>query len=108
MAAKEAGVERFFYSSSACVYAADKQTDADVVPLKEEDAYPAIAGGRLRLGEALQRADVPTLPRRLRSATRVARYHNVYGPHGTWDGGREKAPAAICRKVATAAAHRPA
>ena len=63
LAARDSGVERYFFSSSACVYAADKQTDPNVAPLKEEDAYPGDAGGRLRLGEAVQRADVPALPR---------------------------------------------
>ena len=60
---------------------------------------PGPGRGRLRMGEAVQRTDVPPLPRGFRSRTRVARFHNVYGPHGTWDGGREKAPAAMCRKV---------
>ncbi len=67
-----------------------------------ERRLPGRTRGRLRLGEALQRADVPALPEDFGLETRVARYHNVYGPYGTWDGGREKAPAAICRKVATA------
>ena len=102
LAARWTDVERYFFSSSACVYAADKQLSSDVDPLKEADAYPADARGRLRLGEALQRADVPPLPRGLRALHAVARYHNVYGPHGTYDGGREKAPAAICRKVTEA------
>ncbi len=101
-AAREHGVPRFFYSSSACVYAADKQDSADVAPLKEEDAYPAMPedgyGWEKLFSERMCRHfredfDVPT---------RVARYHNVYGPLGAWDDGREKAPAAICRKVAQA------
>lgn len=103
MAAKEAGVDRYFYSSSACVYAADKQTDVDVVALKEEDAYPALPedgyGWEKLFSERMARHFFEDYG----VATRVARYHNVYGPHGTWDGGREKAPAAICRKVAIAA-----
>ena len=70
-----------------------------VAGLTEERRLSGDAGRRLRLGEAVQRADVPPFPRGLRTETRVARYHNVYGPHGTYDGGREKAPAAICRKV---------
>jgi nucleoside-diphosphate-sugar epimerase len=102
LAARDQGVKRFFYSSSACVYNADKQTDAAVTPLREEDAYPALAedgyGWEKLFTERMcsHFADEFGLP------TRVARYHNVYGPQGTWDGGREKAPAAICRKVAQA------
>ncbi|MBI4499824.1 MAG: NAD-dependent epimerase/dehydratase family protein, partial [Gemmatimonadetes bacterium] len=99
MAAKEAGVKRFFYSSSACVYNADKQREFDVVPLKEEDAYPAMAED----GYGWEKLFSERMCRHFREdfglETRVARFHNVYGPHGTWDGGREKAPAAICRKV---------
>lgn len=103
MAARDAGVGRYFYSSSACVYAADKQTDADVIALKEEDAYPAMPED----GYGWEKLFSERMARHFREdygmATRIARYHNVYGPYGTWDGGREKAPAAICRKVATAA-----
>jgi nucleoside-diphosphate-sugar epimerase len=99
MAARTAGVERFFYSSSACVYAAGKQTSADVIPLREEDAYPAMAED----GYGWEKLFSERMCRHFREdfglTTRVARYHNVYGPYGTWDGGREKAPAAICRKV---------
>ncbi len=99
MAAKEHGVERFFYSSSACVYNQEKQKSEDVVALKEEDAYPADAED----GYGWEKLFTERLCRHFREdfglTTRVARYHNVYGPHGTWEGGREKAPAAICRKV---------
>lgn len=100
MAAQQAGsVERFFYSSSACVYNADKQRSADVVPLKEEDAYPAMPED----GYGWEKLFSERMCRHFREdfglTTRVARFHNVYGPHGTYDGGREKAPAAICRKV---------
>jgi GDP-D-mannose 3', 5'-epimerase len=99
MGALEGGVSRLFYSSSACVYAADKQTSADVTPLKESDAYPAMAED----GYGWEKLFSERMCRHFREdfglATRVARYHNVYGPHGTWEGGREKAPAAICRKV---------
>lgn len=99
MAAKDAGVKRFFYSSSACVYNADKQKSEDVVPLKEEDAYPAMPED----GYGWEKLFSERMCRHFREdfglETRVARYHNVYGPHGTWEGGREKAPAAICRKV---------
>lgn len=98
-AAKEAGVERYFYSSSACVYAADKQTSADVTPLKEEDAYPAMPED----GYGWEKLFSERMCRHFREdfglTTRMARFHNVYGPNGTWKGGREKAPAAICRKV---------
>jgi GDP-D-mannose 3', 5'-epimerase len=98
-AAREAGVTRFYYSSSACVYNADKQQSADVIPLKEEDAYPAMPED----GYGWEKLFSERMCRHFREdfglATRVARYHNVYGPHGTWEGGREKAPAAICRKV---------
>lgn len=102
MAAREHGVRRFFYSSSACVYAADKQGSADVVPLKEEDAYPAMPED----GYGWEKLFSERMCRHFREdfgvPTRVARYHNVYGPLGAWDDGREKAPAAICRKVAQA------
>jgi GDP-D-mannose 3', 5'-epimerase len=99
IAAKEANVQRFFYSSSACVYNADKQTNSNVVALKEEDAYPAMPED----GYGWEKLFSERMCRHFREdfglETRVARYHNVYGPHGTWDGGREKAPAATCRKV---------
>jgi nucleoside-diphosphate-sugar epimerase len=102
VAAREAGVGRFFYSSSACVYAADKQLDPDNPFLTEPDAYPALAED----GYGWEKLFSERMARHFREdygiATRVARYHNVYGPHGSWDGGREKAPAALCRKVATA------
>jgi GDP-D-mannose 3',5'-epimerase len=99
MAAKKFGVPRFFYASSACVYAADKQTTTDIVALKESDAYPA----QPEDGYGWEKLFSERMCRHFREdfgiATRYARYHNVYGSHGTWDGGREKAPAAICRKV---------
>jgi nucleoside-diphosphate-sugar epimerase len=102
LAAREAGVERLFYSSSACVYAAEKQTNADVVPLRESDAYPAMPedgyGWEKLFSERMCRHFLEDYG----FETRVARYHNVYGPFGTFDGGREKAPAAICRKVIAA------
>src|SRR2546421_10225067 len=102
MAAKDSGVKRFFYASSACVYAADKQTDPDVTALKEEDAYPALPED----GYGWEKLFSERMCRHFREdfglTTRIARYHNVYGPHGTYDGGREKAPAAISRKVAAA------
>jgi len=98
-AALEAGAQRFFYASSACVYNADKQRSPEVIPLKEEDAYPAMAED----GYGWEKLFSERMCRHFREdfglITRVARYHNVYGPDGTWEGGREKAPAAICRKV---------
>jgi len=98
-AALKAKVERYFYSSSACVYNADKQRSEAVIPLKEEDAYPAMPED----GYGWEKLFSERMCRHFREdfglTTRVARFHNVYGPHGTWDGGREKAPAAICRKV---------
>ena len=102
VAAQEAGTERFFYSSSACVYNGEKQSGADVTALKEEDAYPAMPED----GYGWEKLFSERMARHYREdyglATRVARYHNVYGPEGTYDGGREKAPAAICRKVIAA------
>jgi nucleoside-diphosphate-sugar epimerase len=103
MAAREAEVERYFYSSSACVYAAEHQTSPDVIALKESDAYPAMPedgyGWEKLFSERMCRHFLEDFG----VATRVARYHNIYGEYGTYDGGREKAPAAICRKVACAA-----
>ena len=99
MSARDAGIERFFYASSACVYNADKQKSPDVTPLTEEDAYPAMPED----GYGWEKLFSERMCRHFREdfglQTRIARYHNVYGPHGTWSGGREKAPAAICRKV---------
>ena len=102
LAARDLDVERFFYASSACVYAADKQKSAAVLPLREEDAYPAMPED----GYGWEKLFSERMCRHFREdfglETRIARYHNVYGPFGTWEGGREKAPAAICRKVAEA------
>ncbi len=99
LAARERGVERFFYSSSACVYNGDKQRDPHVTPLKEEDAYPALPED----GYGWEKLFTERMCRHFEEdfglQCRVARFHNVYGPLGTWAGGREKAPAAICRKV---------
>lgn len=101
-AAQKHDVERYFYSSSACVYAADKQTDPTVTALKESDAYPAMPED----GYGWEKLFSERMARHFREdfglATRMARYHNVYGPEGTWTGGREKAPAAVCRKIAEA------
>jgi nucleoside-diphosphate-sugar epimerase len=99
VAAREAGTKRCFYSSSACVYNASKQTNPDVTALKEDDAYPAMPED----GYGWEKLYSERMARHFHEdfglETRVARYHNVYGPWGTYDGGREKAPAAICRKV---------
>ena len=102
MAAKKHGVERFFYSSSACVYAADKQVNPDVTALKEADAYPAMAEDGSGWEKLFSERMCRHFTEDFGLLTRVARYHNVYGPIGTYEGGREKAPAAICRKVITA------
>ncbi|HAB17526.1 MAG TPA: NAD-dependent dehydratase [Verrucomicrobiales bacterium] len=102
MAARDLGVQRYFYASSACVYNADKQRDQNVTALKEADAYPALPED----GYGWEKLFSERMCRHFREdfgvVTRVARYHNVYGPFGTYDGGREKAPAAMCRKVITA------
>ena len=102
MAAREAGVQRYFFASSACVYAADKQLVPQIEPLKESDAYPAMPED----GYGWEKLYSERMCRHFREdfgiQARAARYHNVYGTHETYDGGREKAPAAICRKVAQA------
>ena len=98
-AAQTHGAQKYFYASSACVYNGDKQVDPNCPGLKEEDAYPALAED----GYGWEKLFSERMCRHFREDyglyTRVARFHNVYGPHGTWYGGREKAPAAICRKV---------
>jgi len=101
-AARWAGVQRYFYASSACVYAADKQDTRDVVPLREGDAYPAMPEDGYGWEKLFSERMCRHFTEDYGLETRVARYHNVYGPHGTFQGGREKAPAAICRKVAEA------
>ncbi|MDD5138879.1 MAG: NAD-dependent epimerase/dehydratase family protein [Verrucomicrobiales bacterium] len=102
MAARAAGVKRFFYASSACVYAGDKQTDPDVTGLREADAYPAMPEDGYGWEKLFSERMCRHFTEDFKLMTRVARFHNVYGPHGTYDGGREKAPAAVCRKVITA------
>ena len=99
MAARDKGVRRFFYSSSACVYNGEKQTNPDVVALKEEDAYPALPEDGYGWEKLFSERMCRHFEEDYGLICRVARYHNVYGPSGTWAGGREKAPAAICRKV---------
>jgi nucleoside-diphosphate-sugar epimerase len=102
MAARQCGASRLFYSSSACVYAGYKQRETDNPGLKEEDVYPADPED----GYGWEKLFSERMCRHFREdfgiETRVARYHNVYGPHGTFDGGREKAPAAMCRKIIAA------
>jgi nucleoside-diphosphate-sugar epimerase len=102
LAARKHGVQRYFFSSSACAYNGDKQKDPNVTALKEEDAYPAMPED----GYGWEKLFSERMCRHFREdfgiQTRIARYHNVYGPHGTYDGGREKAPAAVCRKVIAA------
>jgi nucleoside-diphosphate-sugar epimerase len=99
LAARDHRIERYFFSSSACVYAAYKQTDPKVAPLREEDVYPAMPED----GYGWEKLFSERMCRHFYEdhglITRVARYHNVYGPKTAFDGGREKAPAAICRKV---------
>ncbi|MDB5393549.1 MAG: NAD-dependent epimerase/dehydratase [Rhodospirillales bacterium] len=99
MAARDAGLSRFFFSSSACVYNADLQRDTQVTALREEDAYPAMPEDGYGWEKLFSERMCRHFYEDFGLDTRVARYHNVYGPHGTWAGGREKAPAAICRKV---------
>lgn len=101
-ASREAGVERVFYSSSACVYAHDKQTDSTITGLREADAYPAMPEDGYGWEKLFSERMCRHFTEDFGLITRVARYHNVYGPQGTFDGGREKAPAAICRKVISA------
>jgi len=102
MAGKEEGIERHFYSSSACVYNVDLQRDSNVTALREEDAYPALPEDGYGWEKLFSERMCRNFYDDFGLETRVVRYHNVYGPHGTYDGGREKAPAAICRKVAAA------
>jgi len=104
MGARESGTcKRFFYASSACVYNADKQREKKVETfLKEEDAYPAMPEDGYGWEKLFSERMCRHFREDFKVPTRVARFHNVYGPFGTWDGGREKAPAAICRKVIAA------
>jgi len=102
MAAKECGLDRFFYASSACVYNGEKQTDPANPGLKESDAYPALAEDGYGWEKLFSERMCRHFSEDFGLVTRVARFHNVYGPHGTYDGGREKAPAAMCRKVINA------
>ena len=98
-AAYQAGAERYFFSSSACIYNTDLQKDPNVRALKESDAYPAMAERGYGWEKLLSEMFCQEYWAERGMKTAIARFHNVYGPNGTWDGGREKAPAAICRKV---------
>ncbi len=99
LASAKYNIERFFFSSSACVYAAEKQHSPQIIALREEDAYPAMPED----GYGWEKLFSERMCRHFREdyglKTRMARYHNVYGPYGTYQGGREKAPAALCRKI---------
>ncbi len=98
-AAWRAGVQRYFFASSACVYNTDLQKDPNVRALKESDAYPAMAERGYGWEKLISEMFCQEYWAERGLETHIARFHNVYGPHGTWFGGREKAPAAICRKV---------
>jgi GDP-D-mannose 3',5'-epimerase len=103
MGAREHGAERYFYASSACVYNGEKQKDKKLdLYLREEDAYPAMPEDGYGWEKLFSERMCRHFREDFKVPTRVARFHNVYGPFGTWDGGREKAPAAICRKVIAA------
>jgi nucleoside-diphosphate-sugar epimerase len=101
-AARVNGVKRYFYTSSACIYPEFKQTITNVVPLKEEDAYPAMPQDAYGWEKLVMERLCTHYHEDYGIETRIVRFHNIFGPHGTWDGGREKAPAAMCRKVAIA------
>lgn len=101
-AARLNGVGRYFYSSSACIYPEYKQLDADIAPLKEEDAYPAEPQDAYGWEKLVSERACLYYREQYGIETRIARFHNIFGPLGTWDGGREKAPAALSRKIAMA------
>jgi GDP-D-mannose 3', 5'-epimerase len=101
-AARENGVGRYLYTSSACVYPEFMQTDANVTPLKEQDAYPAQPQDAYGWEKLISERLCLHYAEDYGMETRIVRFHNIFGPLGTWDGGREKAPAAMCRKIAAA------
>ncbi len=101
-AARRQGVQRYLFSSSACVYPEFKQVDADVTPLKEEDAYPAYPQDAYGWEKLITERLCSHYAEDYGIETRIVRFHNIFGPEGTWDGGREKAPAALSRKIAVA------
>ena len=104
-AARVNKVQRYLYTSSACIYPEYLQTDADVKPLKEEDAYPAMPQDAYGWEKLITERLCMHYHHDYGMETRVVRFHNIFGPLGTWQGGREKAPAAMCRKVADAKMH---
>jgi GDP-D-mannose 3', 5'-epimerase len=101
-AARINGVKRYFYTSSACVYPEYRQLDTNVTPLREEDAYPAQPQDAYGWEKLITERLCLEYRRDFGVETRIVRFHNIFGPKGTWDGGREKAPAALCRKIAVA------
>ena len=101
-AARVNGAKRYLYTSSACVYPEYKQLEAEVTPLKEEDAYPAQPQDAYGWEKLITEQLAFHYRKQYGLETRTVRFHNIFGPLGTWEGGREKAPAAMCRKVATA------
>jgi nucleoside-diphosphate-sugar epimerase len=101
-AAKLNGIKRYLYTSSACVYPEYRQMNADVTPLKEEDAYPAQPQDAYGWEKLITERLCQHYREDYGIETRIARFHNIFGPYGTWEGGREKAPAALCRKIAIA------
>jgi GDP-D-mannose 3',5'-epimerase len=101
-AARENKVERYLYTSSACVYPEYRQTEANVTPLKEEDAYPAQPQDAYGWEKLVTERLCTHYSEEYGMQTRIVRFHNIFGPQGTWRGGREKAPAAMCRKIAIA------
>jgi GDP-D-mannose 3',5'-epimerase len=101
-AARLNGVQRYLYTSSACVYPEYRQTDANVVPLREEEAYPAAPQDAYGWEKLVSERLCLHYREQYGMDTRIVRFHNIFGPLGTWQGGREKAPAALCRKIAIA------
>jgi GDP-D-mannose 3', 5'-epimerase len=101
-AARLNGVQRYLYTSSACVYPEYRQTDANVVPLREEEAYPAAPQDAYGWEKLVSERLCLHYGEQYGMKTRIVRFHNIFGPLGTWQGGREKAPAALCRKIAMA------
>jgi nucleoside-diphosphate-sugar epimerase len=101
-AARINGVKRYLYTSSACIYPEHLQEEAEVTPLKEEDAYPALPQDAYGWEKLITERLCQHYHEDFGLQTRIVRFHNIFGPQGTWDGGREKAPAALCRKVAIA------
>jgi len=101
-AARKNGAKRYLYTSSACIYPEHKQTDANVTGLKEEDAYPAAPQDAYGWEKLISERLCLHYHEDYKMETRIVRFHNIFGPLGTWEGGREKAPAAMCRKVAMA------